>query len=321
MKPYFEDYCGDKESLAKYRELLALGSEFLEELVRLGHDAIHVCIKKAQADNRRFHFTLLGLARHLLAYLDSANVLLSKGCVEACLPLLRSMLESHLGIAHIVQEKHEERALAYDFVRLKRRLKELRTTDKTHADGKQLEAELASDTLMAGLLDKMPKDLPERAALVEATLADPIFVPILAEWDRLKRPAGKPKQKDPEWFTLFGGGNNIRELAKKLGAVSLYAFIYKELSNSTHAGTALDGFVEVGGDIADIRQLRHPGGYYKLFRGVFMIFLLSFEKLLGFYDKQQHDIFTKFVAISVVPRFHLVFNHLKETIPTWYTAE
>ncbi|QEL17796.1 DUF5677 domain-containing protein [Limnoglobus roseus] len=321
MKPFFEDYCEDNESLVKYRDLLAIGSEFLEEIVRFGNEVIHVCIKKAQGDTRRVHFTLLGLARHQLAYMDSANILLGKGCVEACLPLLRSMLESHLGIAHIVQDKHEDRALAYELVRIKRRLKELRMADKTHTDGKQLEAELASDALVAGILDKMPKDLSARAAVVEAKLADPKFAPILAEWERLKRPAGKSKQKDPEWFSLFGGGNSIRDLAKNLGSISLYAFIYKELSNSTHAATALDSFTEVGGDITQIRQLRHPGGYHKLFRGVFMIFLISFDKLLEFYDKQQQGTFRHHMTASVVPRFHIIFGHMKKHLPAWLSVE
>ena len=316
MKPFFED-----ESLVKYHDLLAMGYEFLEKVVRFGNEVIHVCIKKAQGDTRRVHFTLLGLARHQLAYMDSVNVLLGKGCVEACLPLLRSMLESHLGVAHIVQGMHEERALAYELVQIKRRLKALRMVDKTHTDSKQLEAELASDVLFAGILDKMPKDLSVRAAVVEAKLDNPIFVPILAEWDRLKRPAGKRKQKDPEWFRLFGGGNNIRELAKNLGSISLYDLMYKELSNSTHAAAALDGFAEVGGDINQIRSLRHPGGYHKPFRGVFMIFLISFDKLLEFYDKQQQEAFRHYMTESVVPEFHLIFDHMKKHLPEWYSVE
>ena len=321
MKPFFEEYCEDDKSLVAYRDLLAKGSKFLEEVVCFGNEVIQLCIKKAQGDTRRVHFTLLGLARHQLAYMDSVNVLLGRGCVEASSPLLRSMLESQLGIAHIVQGMHQERALAYELVRIKRRLKALRMVDKTHADGKQLEAELASDVLVAGIFDKMPKDLSARAAVVEAKLADPIFIPNVAEWERLKRSSGKPNLKDPEWFSLFGGGNTIRDLAKNLGLISQYTFIYKELSNAIHAATALDGFAEVGGDLTQIRPLRHPGGYHKPFRGVFIMFLSTFDKLLGFYDKQQQGAFLHHMMVSIEPKFSAIIDNMEKHLPRWYSVE
>lgn len=321
MKPFFEEYCEDDKCLLAYRDLLAKGSKFLEEVVRFGNEVIQLCIKKAQGDTRRVHFTLLGLARHQLAYMDSVNVLLGRGCVEASSPLLRSMLESQLGIAHIVQDRHQERALAYELARIKRRHKALRMADKTHTEGKQLEAELASDLLFSKILDKMPKDLSARAVVVEAKLADPIFIPILAEWERLKHPPGKPKQKDPEWFSLFGGGNTIRDLAKNLGLISQYTFIYKELSNAIHAATALECFEEVGGDLAQIRPLRHPGGYHKPFRGVFMMFLITFNKLLEFYDKRQQVTFRHHITVSVEPRFNAIIGNMEKHLPAWYSVE
>src|SRR4051794_38234453 len=132
------------------------------------------------------------------------------------------MLEATLGIAHIVQDRHEERALAYQLARIKRRIKKFRMADTASNEGQKVAAELAGDFLTPDLLDKMPPDVGVWADELERRLtAEKHFDPIVAEWDRLKNPpGGKPKSKDPEWYTLFSGADQIRTWAKKMKFVS-----------------------------------------------------------------------------------------------------
>ncbi len=318
--PFFDEGL-DPESLRSYRGLLDTGHDFITGLVRYGNEALEVCSRVAERTPGHVHVTLLALARHHIASMDCVNVLLSRGCVEGCPPLLRSMLESLFGVGHIVQGRHEERALAYQLARIKRRIKELRMADKSHQDGKVLEAELATDQFAAGIIDKMPAGLGARADAIEARmLSEPAFAPILAEWDRLKHPPGKPKQKDPECFSLFGGGSSVRDLAKRLNWLSLYTFVYKDLSNAVHAANALEAYQDCEA-VTRLRPLRHPGGYHKFFRGVYMLFINMTDKLLGFYDPQSQQSFQYHFMHAVQPRFLRVFGDVTKSLPRWFTLE
>ena len=266
--------------------------------------------------------TLLGMARHYLITIESINILISNWCIESCMPLLRTLLESLLGIAHIVQDQHDNRALSYRLARIKRRLKELRSTDMHHTDSDNFKQDLASDIFVPDILSLIPAGRSERAAQIERNLvSDSAFAPILVEWDRLKKPANTPTRNDPNWFTLFGGEKTLRGLAKNVGMVSQYLFTYKQLSDSVHAGTVLDVFADVNDDLTVIRPYRHPGGYHKVYRGVFMLFIVGFDVLLGFYDKKQQGIFRGHMRHNVVPEFNAVVGNMKNHLPQWYTTE
>jgi hypothetical protein len=283
LLPIFEERFSDNgESKANYEHLRARASAFLAKVLKYGDEVFELCAKHAAKQERRTDRVLLSLARHNLAYLDSVNTLLAAGCVDGCDSLLRSILDATFGIAHIVQEKSAERAAAYQVVRMKRHIKHLRRGDRSHPDGQQLERDLATDVFVPGVLNKLPNGLADKAAEHERWMAgQPDLVPILAEWDRLKQPPGKPKQKDPEWYTLFGGAKDIRGLAKQLRWQSLYDFFYREWSNTAHAGNALDTYATADNCI---RPHRYPAGYVKVLGCAFALSINGLEKLASFYD-------------------------------------
>jgi hypothetical protein len=100
-----------------------------------------------------------GFTHHNIVHLDSVALLLEKGAPEAAFPLLRSMLESYLGIAHIVEAQSNERTLAYKLSRIMRTIQSMRIRDTNHPEGKKLSGQLANDGFMAGLLEKTPNAL------------------------------------------------------------------------------------------------------------------------------------------------------------------
>ncbi len=283
LLPIFEEGFDDNGKLqANYRHIRSVASKFITKLLKYGDEAFELCSKRADQTQRHADHVLLAFARHNAVYLDSTNALLATGCVEGCAPLLRSILDATFGIAHIVQDKHEERALAYQLARIKRRIKHLRRGDRSHPDGRQLEADLATDAFVPGVLSKLPNGLAAKAAELELQLqAKPEFAPILVEWERLKHPPDRKRQPDPEWYNLFGGAKDIRGLAKQLNWQSLYDFFYRDWSNSAHAGDALDSYTTADNCL---RPLRYPAGYAKVLSYAFMLYINGLEKVAGFYD-------------------------------------
>ena len=272
----FEDNGKSKENLRIMRGQVA---SFLTRLLNYADEAFEHCFKKGEKLGRWTDCSLMSLARHTLVYLDGITVHFSSGSVECCPPLIRSMLEATLGIAHIAQAHHEERALAYNLSRVMRNIKFNRMGDATTNAGKALRDELTTDAFIPDFFKKLPPGIGKRADDLETSLnADPTYAPILAEWNRLK---GK---QDPEWFTLFGGAKparSVRSLAKNLNWLALYAFVYKPFSDSVHAGNALEMYVTSD---KSLRPLRYPARYADYLNTTFVIFIHALERLARFYD-------------------------------------
>ena len=318
MKVHFEEFADTKADVDTLRGMLGVAVDFLQEMVRYGWEILEVCTDRAKTDGRHCHRTILAMARQQLVYADDISVLLRHGCVEGSMVLLRPTLEAYLGIAHICREHHYERALAYEYARVRQMVKKFEIGDKTHTAGQRLAAELAGDVHTPHILDHMPKDLHDKVNAVEWWLnRHPEFVPIIAEWDRIK--AASNGSKEPEWYRLFGGGRTIRDLAKQLGQLSQYVFIYKDLSDTIHAGNALDCWNVDRDDLDARRPLRHPWAAHRVLSGVMSTFVLNNDVLLGFYDTAQQQSFRTFMVASVVPRQKLILDHLKQ-LPKWHTS-
>ena len=108
--PYFDSELPDvtRKNVNEWRQEV---STALDKLIEFWRDMFGVCHDIGLKNQRHEDMVLLGFARHILAYLDCVRVLLGHGCSEGCTPLLRSILEAHLGIAHIVKDRSEERSL------------------------------------------------------------------------------------------------------------------------------------------------------------------------------------------------------------------
>lgn len=72
----------------------------------------------------------------------------------------------------------------------------------------------------------------------------------------------KHSNRRPNWFSLFGGPNTVRDLAEHLDKRDLYDLLYREWSSTTHSDGGLQKIIrphDAPGKIY-IRNLRHPDG-------------------------------------------------------------
>lgn len=229
-------------------------AEFIQDCIdclKLAFDLV----EEASAKSTSYHHaTVYLLTRHAIESLDGVSVLVSKGCSQPCQPLLRSALEALLGIFYILEAGSECRGLAYQLTHAHKKIKVYQRLDPATDQGRQLRRDIAPDPC-AEILDGLPVfDYPKLIAGLEGMFRQTEFQPIEAEWQRLK---AANRNKDPEWYSLFGGPTNVRDLAIRVGVPAMYEFLYRAWSNEVHAGAAMEAIGQKDGDTV-IRPIRQP---------------------------------------------------------------
>lgn len=235
----------------------------------------------AQPDQKYHHATVYMLTRHVCEMLDGVSILAMNGGAEPSKPLLRSSFEAMLGIQYILEADCERRGIAYQVAHAHRRIKSIRRLDPTEQVGKELRKTLADDPLFAGI--KFPTgDLKTQVDILEGMLRKPEFAAIETEWQ-----AVKGKGKEPSWFSLFSGPREVRALALHLKHGALYEFLYREWSNSVHAGDCFANIAPGPNGTKLIRPLRHPDGLQQMISLGVSISLAVHSSLLEHYGTQE----------------------------------
>lgn len=294
---YFRDLLASPDECAGYEELLSKLSEFVRDCVTFLIDAFEVAQAGSTKEQCYSHATVLMLTRHVIESIDGVSVLVERGCAENCGPLLRSALEGQLGVLYILEADSKRRALAYQVAHVHRQIKMYRRYDPDDPLGQQLRAELAGDP-MANVFDGIPADLPAMIANLEAMLSKAEFVPIENEWQATR------KNRDPEWFALFGGPRDVRSLALHLNLGAAYEGFYRRWSDVIHAGSSLKhvGPSDEPGAIT-IRPIRHPDGLESACSTAAQICLNTARNLVQRYGLEQSERFRQTYSEKISPRY------------------
>jgi len=192
------------------------------------------------------------LFRHVVEMMDGIAVLVRAGCAEPTKLLLRSMLESGLGLKYICETKvsWEERTIAYQVCYAHERIRSYRRMDPSHQEGKHLKSVLEKDGLGQSIVAAQ-QDMSSQIENLERMLAKPEFAPVEAQYQ-------SHRSKHPKWYSLNSGPNSVQELANHLGYQVWYEILYRYWSEETHAADAI-GHITRGSDgNACIEGLRHP---------------------------------------------------------------
>jgi hypothetical protein len=251
---FFPDMLKSDAERQYFDQTCAAFSDFFQECNRCLVLAWDIVQEAAAPTTEEYHTPILMLVHHAIESLDGVSILVSKGGSHPCQPLLRSALEAVLGVLYILEKDTKQRALAYQVAHAHKKIKLYDRLDPTTQAGKELRKLLAGD-MMEGFFNALPfLNYPKMIANLQAMLVKPDFQPIEAEWQRLK---ALNKKRDPEWYSLFGGPRNVRELAVHLGMAGMYEFLYRFWSESVHAGMAMEAIGTKGGATV-IRPIRHP---------------------------------------------------------------
>jgi hypothetical protein len=252
---FFPDLLESEAQRREYERVCADFGDFCQECSLCLVQAWNAAHEAAGQSGQEYHANVLALARHVIESVDGVSLMVSKGGSYACQPLLRSALEATLGVLYILESDTERRALAYAVCHAHKRIKLYDRLDPTTQAGQEFRRLLDGD-MFEDFFNKLPLiDYPARIAGLQAMFARAEYVPIEAEWQRLK--AAHPRRQDPDWYSLFGGPKNVRELAIRLKYAGMYELLYRFWSDEVHAGNALESFGQKDGDSV-WRPVRHP---------------------------------------------------------------
>lgn len=240
---------------AEVEKFLGRLADLLDSAVTFGSHAFVFCDKGTSELSGHHHASMLLLYRHVLEMIDGVSVLVRQAAVDPCQPLLRSAMEASMGIEYMLEKETEKRALAYQVVHIRRRIREHTRNDPSTEAGKDFQKALDDDKLSSGIQIPAHASAPAIDKLAQV-LAMPEYTPVDQEWERLYLKHAKAGRKGvPPWYSLFDGPRSIRQLALHLKRGGMYDTLYSNWSESVHAGGAM---LTVAGRASTIRMLRHP---------------------------------------------------------------
>lgn len=150
------------------------------------------------------------LFRHAIFLTDAIEVLLSRVCVDATSPLLRSSFEASLGLTYMLQRDQEKRARAWLYV-----------------DGRK-SLSLMQEMRERGLV-------PDAREEFDATFDEALFGDLADEYEAKRRARGY----GPDWYSLNGGPRNIPKLIRCVRWGDEFYTAYQWWSSLVHASGKL----------------------------------------------------------------------------------
>jgi hypothetical protein len=223
---------------------------------------------------------VIALVRHVVECLDGVSVLMARGSVLPCYPLLRSIFDASLGVMYIMQGDNANRAAAYFVFQIRQEMAFLERCDPTTNSGTEIRRELQNDIAGPTALDGLSmQEAQKHLATLHADLDDAILKNADQAWITKNK-------KNAEWYSLFGGPDHLRELAKTLSYLSGYELHYRPWCRQVHATDTLKNLSE-DADSIRFRPIRSPSGIHDVLRsaGVFAITLAG--RLYGKYDPEN----------------------------------
>ena len=228
-------------AVVEAQELIGIAAPVLREVVNHASWAFQRCqAAPIHRGGENEDLAPLILYRHLIELADGVEVLLSSSCVDAAVPLVRSTFEASISLRYILAADYAQRSLAWTHSYLRSRIRIHERLDRNTPAG-----------AAAGIVFDRDLDLrvgPPTAydsgppvARLMALLARPSFAPIEAEFQRTK---ATKRKNYPDWYELFNGPNNRRELARAVGEEPQYIGFYGEWSSFSHAADASAYLVE-----------------------------------------------------------------------------
>jgi len=268
-----------EDSRHVYEAFLRERADALQDCYTFLNDACMI-VAQAYRAGRVGDLAVLVLGRHVVEYLDGVCLLIGKGSVLPCFPLLRSIFDAWLGAQFIMQADSDNRGAAYFVMQINQDKAFWELLDPTTNRGKELRRELKNDVMGPAAFDRFPlQEVKNRIADLDADLADPAIQAAARAFENM------PKNC-PEWYSIFGGRNNLRELAQSLSLISLYELYYRPWCRQIHA-TATLRFLSSNSESIVVPSIRRPECIHEVIRCAGKLSILLAAHLINKYAPQE----------------------------------
>ena len=237
------------------KELIDLASPLLQELVNNGTHVFMRCQAEAGGGEPDEHVPVFTSYLHILEMTDGVEELISQSCVNAAIPLVRSSFEASLAVEYILESSYRERAFAWMVSYVHDRLRFYESVDPSTPRGKEFAKTLSKDKVMSQLNLPPTADPAAAADNMRQLLAERQYKRAEAEYQARK----KSGHRTPQWFSLFGGPANLRDLAVRLGRGAEYEILYRRWSSIAHGVEAARFITPTDTGDAGLYPLRNAG--------------------------------------------------------------
>lgn len=226
-----------EKNIKDFNDNFSDAQKLLIDIVNYGTNLIPRCF--VSSSRKQADAILLGvLLKQIVTMLDSAEVLISNGCIYPSKLQTRALFEASIYIDFILKSETEKKALYYYVSNLRiDRLWALRTM-----------GESPDQEIFDSILLNMGKDMLEKSRAkydlgkleydsINDLLSKDIFKEIDEEFDKYKK--DNKLKFEPNWYNLFKY-KSIRAIAQDLGRIHEYEFFYSMASDVTHTSRYKD---------------------------------------------------------------------------------
>ena len=301
---YFKDLIASESEWLRYEQLLRSLSKYIADCISRLLSVYHI-VEQHAAKDRSFHHATVGvLVRHVCEFTDGVSVLVVKGCSEPCKPLLRSAFEAVIGVCYILEKDSERRGLAYQVAHAHKKIKLYRRMKPNEQSGKELCQLMQSDPVGATI--HLPTlDYQRMIDDLDGMLKRPEYATIEQAWNTAK----KKRRADPYWYSLFGGPSNIRSLAIYVKHALWYEFLYRNWSDTVHAGGCLENRAKSEDGTHVMRPIRHPDGLQAWVSLAGTMCLELCRRLIDHYAPDQRERFRIDYVNNLQARLKAICDH------------
>ncbi len=251
----FHDDLIPEDQRAKFHDAFGQLADAVSSCLRMFLWVMEEVQRKAYEDGRDFHAVSIMLMFDFAEVIDGVSILVRSGSSRNCSQLLRTALEIQLSLKYLMEHRdaYEQRCKVYEYYHLRDRLRWAQRCDPDSQIGKQLRAELAGDQF-ADIFDLKGFDAAAECRDVEAAMNSARYSDVRAELARMKA----AKIKDGNWFSLWDGPKDVRNLALHLKLGSIYESLYRGYSSVSHGEGAIKRLWARKGEEIELEPLRSP---------------------------------------------------------------
>lgn len=264
------------------KDALEFMSNTVEECINYGTYLagwLHETTSKNEHD-----FPIYSTFLHFLDCLDSIKLLIQQGQSSGVKTLSRALFEASLSFRYLISSSREKGVLAYQVSLTRKKMSQRKLLDSKEDKGaiflekfeKQMGIKLHSQD--SEIMNQHLKAYLDRSDIS----------PINKEWKKTK----KKLKHVPNWYSLFDGPENLKELAEFFDEEIMYELLYSNLSQHIHASDTTNHIrvVQQNNDIpvAISHGLRNPESLQDSVKWVLMIVIGTYTTLFDqFYPNRK----------------------------------
>lgn len=194
-------------------------------------------------------FITLLLFRKIVERLDAIFILIENKSENAAKSISRDLIENILYFSFVIESKkrNKTRALSYYYSSLKDQMNLSKLLLTNNQKGIKIKGFLNIKNNDVEIISRAERTKSHFSKALNSEK----YANIKIEWDKLV----KRKIKYPNWYSLYNGPKNLRELSRRCGYEVEYELIYGIYSRQVHSANVMDQFHNVNG-LAGVKNLR-----------------------------------------------------------------